>query len=38
MGEEEGSEFLAWHESQKSELFDNRRALEKYYQDDFTVL
>ena len=38
MGEER-REFLAWYESQKSEpIFDNRRALETYCQDDVTVL
>jgi len=38
MGEEERSEFLAWYESQKSELLDNRRVHEKYCQDHVTVL
>jgi len=40
MGEEEKKEFLAWYESQKSEepIFDNRRVLEIYCQDDVTVL
>jgi len=39
MGEVERSEFLSFYESQKSELhFDNRRVLEKYCQDDVTVL
>ena len=38
MGEEERQEFLAWYESQKSEIFDNRRVFEKYCQDDVTVL
>jgi len=38
MGEEEKREFLARYESQKSELFVNRRVLEKYFQDYFTVL
>jgi len=38
IGEEEGQEFLAWYESQKSGHFDNRRVLEKYFQDDVTFL
>ena len=39
IGEEERREFLAWNESQKSEpIFDNRRVLETYYQDDVRVL
>ena len=39
MGEKERREFLAWYESQKSEhIFDNRRVLETYGQDDVTVL
>jgi len=38
MGEEERQEFHAWYDSQKSELFDNRRVLENYCQDDVTVL
>ena len=38
MGEEERSEILAWYDSPKSELFDNRRVLEKYSQNDVTVL
>jgi len=38
MGEEERREFYAWYESQKSALFDNRRVLEKYFQDDVRVL
>jgi len=38
MGEQERQEFLAWYESQKSELFDNRRVLENYCQDDVTIL
>ena len=37
MGEEERREFLAWYESQKSEIFDNRCVLEKYCQDNSTV-
>ena len=38
MGEEERMDFLAWYESQKSEIFDKRRVIEKYFQDDATVL
>jgi len=38
MGEEERRDFLAWYESQKSELFDKTRVLENYCQDDVTVL
>jgi len=38
MGEKERQEFLALYDSQKSELFDNRRVLESYCQDDVTVL
>jgi hypothetical protein len=40
MGESERKDFLAWYEDQKSSrtVFDNRRVLEQYYQDDVTVL
>ena len=40
MDEKERREFHAWYESQKSEepIFDNRRVLEIYCQDDVTVL
>jgi hypothetical protein len=38
MGEEERREFLPWYESQKSEIFDNRRVHEIYSQDDVTIL
>jgi uncharacterized protein (DUF3084 family) len=38
MGAAEREEFLEWYEGQKSELFDNKRVLESYYQDDVTVL
>jgi hypothetical protein len=31
-------EFLAWYETQKSEVFNNRQVLESYCQDDVTVL
>ena len=32
------NEFLACYEGQKNEVFDNRRELETYYQDDVGVL
>jgi len=38
MDEKERREFLAWYESQISELFDDRRVLEKHRQDDVTGL
>jgi hypothetical protein len=40
MGESERKDFLAWYEGQKSasEVFDDRRVLEQYCQDDVTVL
>jgi hypothetical protein len=38
MGESERKDFLAWYEGQKSTIFDNRRVLEQYCQDDVTVL
>ena len=38
MVKEERQECLAWYDSQKSEIFDNRRVQEKYYQDDDTVV
>jgi hypothetical protein len=34
----ERTEFPAWYEEQKSEVFDKRRVLESYCQDDITVL
>ena len=34
----ERSEFLAWYECQKFEVFDNRGVLESYCQDDVNVL
>ena len=37
MGEEERREFLAWYESHEP-IFDKRRVLECYCQDDVTVL
>jgi hypothetical protein len=30
--------FLAWYEERKGRVFDNRRVLEQYCQDDVTVL
>jgi len=38
MGEWESRVFVAWYDSQNPELFDNRHLLEKYCQDNFTVL
>jgi hypothetical protein len=38
MGESERKDFLAWYENQKSSVFDNKRVLEQYCQDDVTVL
>jgi hypothetical protein len=38
MPESERSGFLEWYEGQKAEVFDNRRVLESYCQDDVTVL
>ena len=38
MSEAERGEFLAWSEGQKEAVFDNRRLLEAYCQDDVTVL
>jgi hypothetical protein len=37
-GEAERKDFLAWHENQKSWVFDNKRVLEQYCQDEVTVL
>ena len=34
----ERNEFLAWYKGQKGEVFDNRRVLEAYCQDDVSVL
>jgi hypothetical protein len=36
--ESERKDFLAWYEDQKSSVFDNKRVLEQYCQDDVTVL
>jgi hypothetical protein len=38
MGESERMVFLLWYAQQKDEVFDNRRVLEQYCQDDVTVL
>jgi hypothetical protein len=38
MGVSERKDFLAWYEDQKSSVFDNKRVLEQYCQDDVTVL
>jgi hypothetical protein len=38
MSASERSEFLAWYEGQKVEVFDNRQVLEFYCQDDVNVL
>jgi hypothetical protein len=38
MGAAERAKFLEWYEGQKSELFDNKRVLESYCQDDVRVL
>ena len=38
MSHSERSEYLTWYESQKNAVFDNRRILEQYCQDDVTVL
>jgi hypothetical protein len=38
MGESERKAFLSWYSERKDEVFDNRRILERYCQDDVTVL
>ena len=38
MGESERKEFVSWYDVQKHRVFDNRRVLEQYCQDDVTVL
>ena len=38
LGEGQRNEFLAWYESQKESVYDNRQALESYCQDDVTVI
>jgi hypothetical protein len=36
--ESERKDFLAWYEDEKSSVFDNKRVLEQYCQEDVTVL
>jgi len=38
MSENERKVFLSWYNEQKDIVFDNRRVLEQYSQDDVTVL
>jgi len=38
MSEAERKDFLSWYNEQKDLVFDNRRVLEQYFQDDVTVL
>ena len=38
MGESEREEFASWYDAQKHKVFDNRRLLEQYCQDDVIVL
>jgi hypothetical protein len=38
MSEWERKEFMSWYDAQKHKVFDNRRVLEQYCQDDVTVL
>jgi len=38
MGISERGEFMTWYEGQKNRVFDNKLVLEKYCQDDVTVL
>ena len=38
MGEEVGKVVRSWYDTQKDKVFDNRCVLEKYCQDDVTVL
>jgi hypothetical protein len=38
MSESERKESLSWYDTQKDRVFDNRRVLEQYCQDDITVL
>ena len=38
VSEGERNESLAWYESQKESIYDNRQVLESYCQDDVTVL
>jgi len=38
MSESDRKEYVAWYEGQKAKVFDNRRVLETYCQDDVIVL
>jgi hypothetical protein len=38
MSESERKEFMSWYDTQKDKVFDNRRVLEEYCQDEVTVL
>ena len=38
MKESERREFMTWYEERRDEVFNNRRVLEQYCQDDVTVL
>jgi len=38
MSASERNEFITWYESQKGEVFDNRRVLESYCHDNVSVL
>ena len=38
MGESERKVFTAWYDTQKDEVFDNRRVFEQYCQDEVMVL
>jgi hypothetical protein len=38
MSETERREFMTWYDEQKDKVFDNKRILEQYCQDDVTVL
>ena len=38
MGESERKEFIAWNDTQKDKVFDNRHVFEQYCQDDVSVL
>ena len=37
MGESERKEFIAWYDTQKDKVFDNRHVFEQYCQHDVTV-
>jgi hypothetical protein len=38
MSNPERTEFLEWYKDQRSVIFDNKRVLESYCQDDVAVL